>query len=186
MERLLKLIKQVYYYFVDKINSAFFPVKRAYKRIKYIISWIPFLLDHDDFDSGNLLKLIQYQLNRIKKHIIEHNIIEDKEIKKISNEIDECLKPLSLLIQEEGSLCKQEWEKYDKKWGELEFWKKDIKDNNELVEIKFERSKVRTDKDRARSNKEALELYKLEQRREQLLEKQFMKLFLKYYKNWWC
>lgn len=90
---------------------------RAFKQFgRWVVrcfQWAWFLRDDNDYDYGHVLKVMQYKLSRLRKHILEHNIITDAA--QVGAEIQCAENLIERLLADD--YCADELEAWHKQYG---------------------------------------------------------------------
>jgi hypothetical protein len=85
-----------------------------WRRIKHVVSWIPYLWDDYDFDQVYLWKIMREKLRRMREDHEESQFIADW--KRVADEIRVAENILTRLI--EDKYANEDWERHHKQYGE--------------------------------------------------------------------
>jgi hypothetical protein len=95
------------------LHSKWCSVKQFGRWVVSCFQWAWFLRNDNDYDYGHVLRVMQYKLQRLRKHIVEHNIIADAE--QVAAEIKVAEDMIARLLADD--YCADELEAYRKQYG---------------------------------------------------------------------
>lgn len=89
-------------------------IRHLFKRIKSVLSWIPFLWSNYDWSYGDLLRLIAFKIGRMRKEFESSKYVRHP--KKQLRKMKTC-EVLLNRIADEGYLYGKVWDDYEAKFG---------------------------------------------------------------------
>jgi hypothetical protein len=155
-------------------------IKNFFRNIKILIEWIPIIWGNYDWDEHYLLRILQYKISRMRKYHqnFGHLLHADKVIKD--------MKYAEFLLKRimEDNYCEKESEELEQNWGELEFQRTYLPEND-MYSVHIARILCKSEKDIKLERQESLRLYN---KRELLLKTDIdtlFKLLAKKLRMWW-
>lgn len=142
-------------------------IPEFFRKIKYVISWIPVLWNDYQHDYAYLYIILKIKLQKMQKYYAQFNYpqqIYDPILDKLSREqkiyqqITECIKLIDY-IDDSTLLIEKERKEFDEKWGEGVLWG----DENRYLHTTY--TNIHTEEDIKECTKQSMEMYKLEEER---------------------
>ena len=159
--------------------SSFFDDVADY--IARVIEYSPILWRDRDFDYRYILELLKYKLERTRKHITEHQIIQAAD--EVGAEIAHAEELLRRILKDD--YCTEEQDAHDLKWGEIVDLSHPSEDHPGYYEWDMRRENATTQELEDQENTEQREIY---ERKELARELDMDELFVymrKHVERWW-
>jgi len=166
----------------------FTKLKTLYYNLKYGIQnlfvYFPIIFKTREWDFVFIYELIQFKLNRVRKHLEEHNLFEG--VEKVCQQIRICENLIQRLLDNDYNqyLHKKHEERFGKFNFESIFWNKD-NNGEDLFELKSKYSKCKTDEEVELADNEKSKIYELDRIAYEKDRKLLFKMLEKYIEGWW-
>ncbi len=143
--------------------------------------YLPVLWRDRDYDYYHILALLKYKLERTRKHIVGHQIIEDADL--VGEQIAHAEELLRRIMNDD--YCKEEQEAHEVKWGEAVDLSKPSEEYPGHYEWDMSRANATTPELKEQESNEQLEIYNRQSLARQLdLDELFIHL-RKHIERWW-
>jgi len=162
----------------------FYKPRRAYRRVKHILSWIPFHYNEYDWDHGYILEMLQIKITRTRDCILKNNHLSEESLKRITKSTTEAIELIALIRKDE--FCEKEREAHDKKWGKLRSFMENKWSADSLGRRWISlRDNANTDKKKAQELKDMRKIWALEESRKQAAYERLGEIFKTELEGWW-
>ena len=85
-----------------------------YRRIKRVLSWLPFLWYDNDWDGDTcLLDVMQYKIQRMRRNMLEDDVFPSKDRNKYADDMGYCIEIINRIRDDD--YCNKEYEEVFKK-----------------------------------------------------------------------
>lgn len=146
-----------------------------------VIEYSPLLWRDRDYDYRHILTLLKYKLERTRKHITEHQIIESAD--EVGEQIAHAEELLRRILNDD--YCKEEQAAHEAKWGETVDLSHPSETHPGFYEWDMSRANVKTPYEKEQEKDEQMAIY---ERMELAKQLDMDELFIHIRKNierWW-
>lgn len=173
-DRILDFFKELFY----------LKPRRAYRRIKHILSWIPFHYNEYDWDYHYILEMLTIKIRRTRDNILRNNHLAKESLDRITKSTNEAIAILEAIQKDE--FCEKEREAHDKKWGKLRSFMENKWSADSLGRRWISlRDNANTDKKKAQELKESRKIWALEESRKRDAYTRLGEIFRDDLEGWW-
>lgn len=173
-DRILDFFKELFYH----------KPRRAYKRIKHILSWVPFHYNEYDWDHGYILEMLQIKITRTRDCILKNNHLSDDSLERIKKSTTEAIDLIAAIRKDE--FCEKEREAHDKKWGKLRSFMENKWSADGLGRRWLSlRDNANTDAKKKQEIKDSRKIWALEEKRKADAYQRLGEIFKTELEGWW-
>lgn len=158
--------------------------RRAYRRIKHILSWIPFHYREYDWDHSYIMEMLEIKITRTRDCILKNNHLSKDSLERIRKSTTEAIAVIASIRKDE--FCEKEREAHDKKWGKLRSFMENKWSADTLGRRWISlRDNANTDAKKRKELKESRKLWALEESRKRDAYARLGEIFKTELEGWW-